>query len=126
MLRFGEEDSGSSARGEEDCGVPRGRPCRGWLVPGARRPPTEGLHHTQRQGPGLRSVPAQGTVPLHQRTGTMMITEICYRSGRGGGSSPEAKAWAMRSTCPRNSSSTPKNRYDDDYIQCERMSGVFS
>ena len=37
-----------------------------------------GLHHSQRQGAGLRTVPAQGAVPLHRRTGRALSSFAPY------------------------------------------------
>lgn len=42
LVRPRKENSGPAARGEEDSGVPRGRPRSCWLVSGARRPAPEG------------------------------------------------------------------------------------
>lgn len=77
-VRLREENPGPTARGEEDSGIPRGRPRSCRLVPGARGPPPEG----EWRGGGVVGTPASGTGGMHHTWMSYKVwKEKCLEAG---------------------------------------------
>eukprot|EP00166_Cyanidium_caldarium_P005523 ctg_675.g330 len=83
--RSGEEEHGDVTGGEAHSGVPRGRPCGGRLVPGARHAAHQSVHRAARfGGAGVCAVSAARSAAVLARAATRHHVHDAGRSRRRG------------------------------------------